>query len=57
MDKSRFCEMEIKCQVMMTIASVQLVTYSTVGAPIAGISSLKTTLKSHVQTLLDGESG
>ena len=56
MDKSRFLEMENKCRVLMTIASVQLVTYSTVGSPIAGISSLKTTLKSHVQTLLEGES-
>ena len=56
MDQSRFYDMENKCRMMMTIASVQLVTYSTVGAPIAGISSLKTTLKSNVHTLLEGES-
>ncbi|XP_070189597.1 T-complex protein 11-like protein 1 isoform X2 [Littorina saxatilis] len=56
LDQSRFCEIEKKCKLLTTIAAVQLVTYSSVGAPIAGISSLKTTLKSHVQTLLEGES-
>ena len=55
MDKSRFCELENKCRLLTMISSVQLVTYSTVGAPIAGISSLKATLKSHVKTLLEGE--
>ncbi|XP_076467122.1 T-complex protein 11-like protein 1 [Babylonia areolata] len=53
MDKSRFCELEVKVGVLTTVGAVQLVTYSTVGAPIAGISSLKTTLKDHVLTLLE----
>ncbi|KAK7503280.1 hypothetical protein BaRGS_00005545 [Batillaria attramentaria] len=57
MDRTRFCELESKCHMLTTIASVQLVTYSTVGAPIAGIQSLKQTLKSHVQTLLEGGKG
>lgn len=55
MDRGRFCELENKCRMLRTIASVQLVTYSTVGEPIAGVQALKQTLKSHVQTLLEGE--
>lgn len=55
MDRARFFELETKCSLLTNIAAVQLVTYSTVGAPIAGIQTLKQTLKSHVQTLLEGE--
>lgn len=55
MDKTRFFELDIKGKMLTTIAAVQLVTYSTVGAPIADIATLKTTLKSHVQSILEGD--
>lgn len=55
LDKNRFCDLETKVRQLTTVAAVQLVTYSTVGSPIAGISTLKATLKSHVHTLLEGE--
>jgi hypothetical protein len=55
MDKARFCELDIKGKMLTIISSVQLVTYSTVGAPIADISTLKITLKSHVQVILQGD--
>ncbi|KAL8606787.1 hypothetical protein ACOMHN_049616 [Nucella lapillus] len=55
MDRNRFCDLEAKVGVLTRVAAVQLVTYSTVGSPIAGVATLKTTLKSHVHTLLEDE--
>ena len=55
MDQGRFLDMGQKRRLLIYIAAVQLVTYGTVGAPIAGVASLKATLKSHVQTLLEAE--
>ncbi|XP_046344828.2 T-complex protein 11-like protein 1 isoform X2 [Haliotis rufescens] len=55
MDQGRILELRDKTRQLTLVASVLLVTYSTVGAPIAGIQDLKTTLKSNILTVIGEE--
>ncbi len=55
MDMGRFLDLHDKTRELTLIASVLLVTFSTVGAPIAGIQELKTTLKSNILTVIGAE--
>lgn len=54
MDQGRFTDCGDKLHSLTLLASVLLVTYSTVGAPIAGLPKLKEKLKSEIMTILDG---
>ncbi|ESO89190.1 hypothetical protein LOTGIDRAFT_106210, partial [Lottia gigantea] len=53
MDQGRFHDLQETINKCTIIASILLVTYNTVGAPIAGIKDLKQTLKSQILTLLE----
>lgn len=53
-DQSRILEMRDKSQRLTIVASALLLTYSTVGAPIAGVQQLKEQMKTETLTILDG---
>lgn len=52
MDAGRLSECGDRVARLTVIASVLLVTYNTIGAPIAGIRDLKTKLKDHTSIIL-----
>lgn len=54
MDQGRFTDVGDKIHSLTLLASILLVTYSTVGAPIAGLQKLKEKLKSEIMVILDG---
>ncbi|KAJ8315429.1 hypothetical protein KUTeg_007579 [Tegillarca granosa] len=53
-DQNRILEMRDKTRKLMIVASVLLLTYSTVGEPIAGVQQLKEQMKTETLTILDG---
>ena len=53
MDEHRFRDLKEKTHWLMLVSSVLLVTYNTVGGPIAGITELKDTLKRHIAAIID----
>ena len=53
MDKVRLNELQKAINRLSLIASILLITYSTVGEPIAGIKDLKADLKSDISTILE----
>ncbi|KAK3098937.1 hypothetical protein FSP39_024473 [Pinctada imbricata] len=55
MDEARFSELQQKMRELCLISSILLVTFGTVGGPIAGVQSLKEKLKSETATILQGE--
>lgn len=54
LDQGRFLDLGAKVDFIALIAAVMLVTYSTVGSAISGISEFKEQLKSHLIVLLEG---
>ena len=54
MDEHRFHDLKDKTQWLMLVSSVLLVTYNTVGGPIAGVSDLKNKLKDHIVAIIAG---
>ena len=54
LDQGRFLELRDKTTHLTLVTSVLLVTYNTVGEPIAGVQSLKMKLKEQICTLLEG---
>ena len=54
LDQGRFLELRDKTTHLTLVTSILLVTYNTVGEPIAGVQSLKTKLKEQICTLLEG---
>lgn len=54
MDEHRFRDLKEKTQWLILVSSVLLITYNTVGASIAGISSLKSQLKQHTADIIAG---
>ncbi|XP_050390427.2 T-complex protein 11-like protein 1 [Patella vulgata] len=55
MDQGRFHDLQTSINQLTLVASILLVTYNTVGAPIAGLQDLKQTLTSHILTLLEAK--
>ncbi len=51
-DENRLVVLQEEIEKLTVVCGVLLVTYSTVGAPIAGVQSLKATLKDHLLTIL-----
>ncbi len=51
-DEKRINTMREEIERLTVVCGVLLVTYSTVGAAIAGVQSLKTTLKNHLLSIL-----
>ena len=56
MDQGRFAVLERQCHWLTLVTSVLLVTYNTVGAPIAGVAGLKELLMQQITALLKGVS-
>ena len=54
MDQGRFTDVGDRIHSLTLLASILLVTYSDVGAPIAGVQKLKEKLKSEIMTILEG---
>jgi hypothetical protein len=54
MDEHRFQDLQQKSQWLILVSSALLITYNTVGAPIAGIADLKAQLKQHIADLIEG---
>ncbi|XP_013395437.1 T-complex protein 11-like protein 1 [Lingula anatina] len=54
MDQSRYLELRDKTWRFSLVSSILLVTYNTVGAPIAGVKDLKDKLKTELMVLLQG---
>ncbi|XP_060072843.1 T-complex protein 11-like protein 1 [Ylistrum balloti] len=54
MDQSRFMDLQDKTGRLTLVASILLVTYSTVGAAISGVQDLKKKLKSEICVILEG---
>lgn len=54
MDQGRYTDVGDKVHSLTLLSSILLVTYSTVGAPIAGVQQLKEKLKSEIMVILDG---
>jgi len=50
-DQQRFTELRDQVRWLTLVASVLIVTYNSVGAAIAGVSDLKSTLTRHITVL------
>lgn len=54
MDQARFLDLCCRVDFVALVATIMLVTYSTVGSAISGISEFKEQLKNHLMVLLEG---
>ncbi|XP_069104657.1 T-complex protein 11-like protein 1 [Argopecten irradians] len=54
MDQGRFMDLQDKTSRLTLVASILLVTYSTVGSAISGVHALKQKLKSEICVILEG---
>ena len=54
MDKSRVLDLGMQFERAVLLASVMLVTYTNVGAAIAGVQGFPSRLKHHMIVLLEG---